>query len=265
MGGPIVGERDRHLLGDAPFGGLGAVAPHRHGPRGRRMSAGHHGAADQITPAAHASTTRRGADVRQHPIGRAGPRVLVLTACMTDRDRAQASRAALSRHAPKRPAGHELRDRRHGEGAARRALEDPAVTTALAGGGAADERRLPARHHGEHPPRRRPGGYRGLRRLCAGLGWKALFDGMSWRMPRSWCWQTARATCRRAWRVSAAPCCTPRTRAVRALGHSAVCVLNSDSPTLPTACLVQAAQIPGSRVRASCWARPMMAATTCSA
>jgi rSAM/selenodomain-associated transferase 1 len=31
------------------------------------------------------------------------------------------------------------------------------------------------------------------------------------------------------------------TRALFALGHSAVCVLNSDSPTLPTACLVQAA------------------------
>ena len=32
------------------------------------------------------------------------------------------------------------------------------------------------------------------------------------------------------------------TRALFARGHSAVCVLNSDSPTLPTACLVQAAQ-----------------------
>ncbi len=31
------------------------------------------------------------------------------------------------------------------------------------------------------------------------------------------------------------------TRALFALGHSAVCVLNSDSPTLPTACLVEAA------------------------
>jgi rSAM/selenodomain-associated transferase 1 len=33
------------------------------------------------------------------------------------------------------------------------------------------------------------------------------------------------------------------TTALFALGHSAVCVLNSDSPTLPTACLVQAAQL----------------------
>ena len=33
------------------------------------------------------------------------------------------------------------------------------------------------------------------------------------------------------------------TRALFALGHSAVCVLNSDSPTLPTACLVQAARV----------------------
>ena len=32
------------------------------------------------------------------------------------------------------------------------------------------------------------------------------------------------------------------TRALFARGHGAVCVLNSDSPTLPTACLVQAAQ-----------------------
>ncbi len=32
------------------------------------------------------------------------------------------------------------------------------------------------------------------------------------------------------------------TRALFALGHSAVCVLNSDSPTLPTECLVQAAR-----------------------
>ena len=32
------------------------------------------------------------------------------------------------------------------------------------------------------------------------------------------------------------------TRALFARGHEAVCVLNSDSPTLPTACLVQAAQ-----------------------
>ena len=32
------------------------------------------------------------------------------------------------------------------------------------------------------------------------------------------------------------------TRALFALGHSSVCVLNSDSPTLPTACLVQAAR-----------------------
>ena len=33
------------------------------------------------------------------------------------------------------------------------------------------------------------------------------------------------------------------TTALFARGHSAVCVLNSDSPTLPTACLVQAAQL----------------------
>ncbi len=33
------------------------------------------------------------------------------------------------------------------------------------------------------------------------------------------------------------------TRALFDLGHSAVCVLNSDSPTLPTMCLVQAARI----------------------
>jgi rSAM/selenodomain-associated transferase 1 len=33
------------------------------------------------------------------------------------------------------------------------------------------------------------------------------------------------------------------TTALFARGHSAVCVLNSDSPTLPTACLVQAAQV----------------------
>ena len=32
------------------------------------------------------------------------------------------------------------------------------------------------------------------------------------------------------------------TRALFARGHSAVCVLNSDSPTLPTSCLIQAAQ-----------------------
>ena len=32
------------------------------------------------------------------------------------------------------------------------------------------------------------------------------------------------------------------TQALFALGHSSVCVLNSDSPTLPTACLIQAAR-----------------------
>ena len=37
-------------------------------------------------------------------------------------------------------------------------------------------------------------------------------------------------------------CLLHATRALFALGHSAVCVLNSDSPTLPTACLVQAAR-----------------------
>jgi glycosyltransferase A (GT-A) superfamily protein (DUF2064 family) len=36
------------------------------------------------------------------------------------------------------------------------------------------------------------------------------------------------------------------TRALFELGHDSVCVLNSDSPTLPTACLVQAARILGS-------------------
>ncbi len=41
-------------------------------------------------------------------------------------------------------------------------------------------------------------------------------------------------------------CLLDATRALFARGHSAVCVLNSDSPTLPTACLVQAAQhLPG--------------------
>ncbi len=40
------------------------------------------------------------------------------------------------------------------------------------------------------------------------------------------------------------------TRALFARGHHAVCVLNSDSPTLPTACLVQAArQLPASADR----------------
>ena len=33
------------------------------------------------------------------------------------------------------------------------------------------------------------------------------------------------------------------TRSLFALGHSAVCLVNSDSPTLPTACLVRAAQV----------------------
>ena len=37
-------------------------------------------------------------------------------------------------------------------------------------------------------------------------------------------------------------CLLHATRALFARGHSAVCVLNSDSPTLPTACLVQAAR-----------------------
>ena len=36
------------------------------------------------------------------------------------------------------------------------------------------------------------------------------------------------------------------TRALFAQGHSAVCVLNSDSPTLPTQCLVEAAKALGS-------------------
>ncbi|WP_216850881.1 DUF2064 domain-containing protein [Acidisphaera sp. L21] len=37
-------------------------------------------------------------------------------------------------------------------------------------------------------------------------------------------------------------CLLHATRALFARGHDSVCVLNSDSPTLPTACLVEAAQ-----------------------
>ncbi len=55
------------------------------------------------------------------------------------------------------------------------------------------------------------------------------------------------------------------TRALFAQGHHAVCVLNSDSPTLPTASLVAAAQALAPAATGSCSARRRMAATTCSA
>ena len=51
-------------------------------------------------------------------------------------------------------------------------------------------------------------------------------------------------------RASAAACCTRRRRCSRS-GFGAVCLLNSDSPTLPTALLVRAARAllaPGERV-----------------
>ena len=57
-------------------------------------------------------------------------------------------------------------------------------------------------------------------------------------------WQ--RATCRPVWTGFGRSLLARHAFALFARGHSAVCVLNSDSPTLPTACLVQAAQhLPG--------------------
>ena len=48
------------------------------------------------------------------------------------------------------------------------------------------------------------------------------------------CWPTDRRRCRRMSRASAAACCTRRRRC-SARASRAVCLVNSDSPTLPTA------------------------------
>ena len=69
--------------------------------------------------------------------------------------------------------------------------------------------------------------------------------------PASACyWLTARRRCRYGVH-GFRPLPAARHQGMLALGHAAACVLNSDSPTLPASCLVQAAQAllaPGERI-----------------
>ncbi len=51
--------------------------------------------------------------------------------------------------------------------------------------------------------------------------------------------------------------------AMLARGHEAAVVLNSDSPTLPTALLARTASALAAPAIGSCWGRRMTAATTC--
>ena len=69
----------------------------------------------------------------------------------------------------------------------------------------------------------------------------------------AWCWPTARRRCLPTSRASAAACCMRRRR-LFASGFGAVCLVNSDSPTLPTALLIRAARaLVGARRAGRAW------------
>ncbi len=159
------------------------------------------------------------------------------------------SAACERRRAPRggRPAPSDLRHRHHGEGPAGRPLQDPPVPAADTGRGRRAQRRLPPDNRRQHRGRGPIRADHRLRGLCAAriggpvaahVGARTglvLADGTP-PMP--------------AGVQGFGRCLLHAIRGMLARGHAAACVLSSDSPTLPTRRLIEAAEqllAPGDR------------------
>ena len=148
------------------------------------------------------------------------------------------------------PAPSDLRHGGDGQGAAPEPREDAPGAAADGGRGSVAHRELPARHHREHPRSEPVGLARTAIVAYAPAGSEALFDGMLAAGTRLVLADGSDRRRRRASTASAGRCSMRRRRCWQQ-GYGAVCLVNSDSPTLPTAYLEHAAAAlarPGDRM-----------------